>query len=310
MPSRSRSRRIRLDSPIDLVTTLGPMVTGRGDPTWRLTGEEAWRTERNVDGPATLHVCLLDGSVEARAWGPGAGRALGTLPRLLGELDDRASFVSDHDPLVHRMHRLHRGMRFAASGTVTATAIATVLGQRVTTGESVRSWRGLVQRWGEPAPGPGERLGLRVTPAPRDLRRLSYADFHPLGVERGRAETIRSLCSHAGRLDALAESPGPDAWAEAARVLPLVRGVGPWTESIIRGTALGDPDAVVVGDLHIPHQICHAFEGVARGSDERMLELLEPFAGHRGRVQRLMLRAPGRPPRYAPRYRPLPIARM
>ncbi len=78
----------------------------------------------------------------------------------------------------------------------------------------------------------------------------------------------------------------------------------------MRGGALGDPDAVVVGDLHIPHQVCHTLEGTDRGSDERMLELLEPFAGHRRRVQRLVLARPVRRRDLGPRDRPLPIARM
>jgi 3-methyladenine DNA glycosylase/8-oxoguanine DNA glycosylase len=208
------------------------------------------------------------------------------------------------------MDRLHAGVRIGSSGSVTTTAIATVLGQRVTGGESVRSWRGLVRRWGEPAPGPAGAEGLMVPPRPRDLAQLPYAAFHPLGVERGRAQTIRALCSHSARLESWSVLPRPDAWREATRVLLLIRGVGPWTESIVRGTALGDPDAVVVGDLHIPHHVCHAMEGTDRGSDERMLELLAPFAGHRGRAQRLVLRAPGGAPRRAPRYSPLPIARM
>ena len=40
-----------------------------------------------------------------------------------------------------------------------------------------------------------------------------------------------------------------------------------------------------------------------RGDDERMLELLEPFRGHRGRVLRWILAAGRHPPRRAPRSR-------
>jgi len=76
------------------------------------------------------------------------------------------------------------------------------------------------------------------------------------------------------------------------------------TESQVRYGSLGDPDAVLVGDLHVPHQVCFALAGEERGSDERMIELLEPFAGHRGRVQRMIgwsgIAAPRRAPRYSP----------
>jgi 3-methyladenine DNA glycosylase/8-oxoguanine DNA glycosylase len=65
--------------------------------------------------------------------------------------------------------------------------------------------------------------------------------------------------------------------------------------------ALGDPDAVSVGDYHLPHVVAWALAGEPRGDDERMLELLEPFRGQRGRVIRLLVRGVGGPARRAPR---------
>ena len=97
--------------------------------------------------------------------------------------------------------------------------------------------------------------------------------------------------------------------AVAARLESIV-GVGPWTSAEVNATALGDPDAVSVGDYHLPHQVSFALAGERHGSDERMLELLEPFRGHRQRVIRL---DPGRrhPPRAPrPRYAPRNIARI
>ena len=47
--------------------------------------------------------------------------------------------------------------------------------------------------------------------------------------------------------------------------------------------ALGDSDAVPVGDYHLPHAIGYALEGTPRSSDERMLELLDPYRGQRTR---------------------------
>jgi 3-methyladenine DNA glycosylase/8-oxoguanine DNA glycosylase len=76
---------------------------------------------------------------------------------------------------------------------------------------------------------------------------------------------------------------------DAYRRLRAIVGVGPWTAARTALIALGDPDAVPVGDLHIPHMVTWALAGERRGSDERMLELLEPFRGHRGRAIRLML---------------------
>jgi 3-methyladenine DNA glycosylase/8-oxoguanine DNA glycosylase len=78
-------------------------------------------------------------------------------------------------------------------------------------------------------------------------------------------------------------------------------GVGPWTAAEVARIALGDADAVSVGDYHLPHLVGWALAGEARGTDERMLELLEPYRGQRGRVQ-LLLEASGlHAPRYGPR---------
>ena len=68
-----------------------------------------------------------------------------------------------------------------------------------------------------------------------------------------------------------------------------------------------DPDAVPTGDYGLPHTVAWNLAREPRGSDARMLELLEPFRGHRYRAIRLLLkggvRAPRRGPRRAPRDR-------
>ncbi len=52
------------------------------------------------------------------------------------------------------------------------------------------------------------------------------------------------------------------------------------------GFVLGDPDAVPVGDLHLPHEIAWALAAEPRGDDRRMLEA---YRGRRFRVLRLLL---------------------
>jgi 3-methyladenine DNA glycosylase/8-oxoguanine DNA glycosylase len=58
---------------------------------------------------------------------------------------------------------------------------------------------------------------------------------------------------------------------------------------------------VSVGDYHIKNIVAFALTGEPRGTDEHMLELLEPFAGHRGRVCQLLQAAGIAAPRYGPR---------
>ena len=56
-----------------------------------------------------------------------------------------------------------------------------------------------------------------------------------------------------------------------------------------------------VGDFHLPSMVSWALAGEPRGTDERMLELLEPYRGQRGRVLRLLELTGVGPPRRAPR---------
>jgi 3-methyladenine DNA glycosylase/8-oxoguanine DNA glycosylase len=65
--------------------------------------------------------------------------------------------------------------------------------------------------------------------------------------------------------------------------------------------SLGDPDAVSVGDYHLPNVVAWALAREPRGTDERMLELLEPYRGQRGRVQRLLEASQISPPAFGPR---------
>jgi hypothetical protein len=47
--------------------------------------------------------------------------------------------------------------------------------------------------------------------------------------------------------------------------------------------------------------VCWALAREPRGTDERMLELLEPYRGHRGRVQALLEAGNISAPAYGPR---------
>jgi hypothetical protein len=76
--------------------------------------------------------------------------------------------------------------------------------------------------------------------------------------------------------------------------------LGPWTAAQV-GSALGDADAVPVGDYHLPNTVDWVLAGEPRGTDDRMLELLEPFAGHRGRAARLLTLSGVHAPRFGPR---------
>ncbi len=122
-----------------------------------------------------------------------------------------------------------------------------------------------------------------------------YWVFHPFGVEQRRAETLRRAAAVADRLER-----SPDS-STATRALLSINGIGPWTAAEVVRVAYGDADAVSVGDYHVPNTVAWALAGEARADDARMLELLEPFRGHRGRVCRLLEAAGIHAPRFGPR---------
>ena len=263
----------------------------------RLASHRAIRATRTADGPATIELSLRGRVLHVESWGPGAARALDGAPHLVG-IEDAHDPFAPTDTLLADLDRRMPGLRIGRTGAVLEALIPAILEQKVTGTEARRAYRGIIARWGEAAPGP---FGLRLLPRPEVLARLPYEAFHPIGLERRRADLVRTVAAHAARFEEIVDMPLPDAY----RRLMVLPGLGPWTAAEVALRALGDVDAVSVGDFHIPSMVAFALAGERRATDIRMLELLEPYRGQRGRVIRLIeasgIRPPARGPRMAPR---------
>ena len=286
------------DGPLDLVRTLAPHRRGAGDPTLRLGPGRAWRATRTADGPATVALEQAHGEVRAEAWGQGAERALASVPALLG-LDRPPGRIGDHHRLVTELARRFPGVRPTATGAVIEALVPAILEQKVTGDEARRAWRMLIAKHGEAAPGP-EAFRLRLAPTAQTLAGLPYYAYHPFGVEQRRAELVRRVAAKAAWFEAITDLPIEDAHAR----LTAMPGIGPWTAAEVAVRALGDPDAVSVGDFHLPNLVAWALAREPRGDDARMLELLEPWRGARARVVRLLELSGIQAPRYGPRLAP------
>lgn len=238
-----------------------------------------WWSTITPHGPGAVAFRVAGSEVRADAWGPGTDWALTQFPALLGAADeDSSEFRPDH-PVVAALASRFASLRIGATGRWYEALATSAIGQRVVTADAAASRTKLAHRHGD------RSLDVPLPPFPTPPTILSLTDheFHRLGIERSRARVVRVAAKYAERLEALhhADAGAATAW------LQKLPGIGPWTAALTTSAAGGDADAVPVGDLHIPRKVTQALSG-EEGDDQRMLELLEPFAGHRQRVVRLV----------------------
>lgn len=291
------SRRVVFDGPASPDLTLSPLRRGRGDPCYHDAPDGAiWRTSLMRSGPVTARIATsAPDTVDCEAWGSGATEFIQTLPALLGELDDSSGF-GPVEPTLAAAHRRVPHLRLGRSDRVLEALIPAVLEQRVYSKDARRAWRTLVTKYGAPAPGPAP-AHMRVPPAAEVWRRIPSWEFHKANVDPRRARTIVGCAQRADSLERLAAHP-----PEQARIaLMSLPGVGEWTAAETVQRALGDADALSMGDYHLAKMIGWSLLGHPI-DDAAMVELLEPLRPHRHRAVRL-LEAGGMAvlPRFGPR---------
>ena len=297
-------RRITFDHPIALDLLIGGHRRGPGDPTHRRLGPGNWlRASLTPEGPVLLRIVAAGPTVSARAWGTGSAWALDQLPLLLGAADDPAGFVPqpEHVALVQSHRRFGAQARIGRSDRVWEALAPACLEQVVTGTEAFRGFRLLVREFGEPAPGPASNpdsaaYGMRVPPPAEVWARIPSWRFLAAGVEQRRSAT---LVRAAGRATAL-ERTLPLTSGAADTALRSLPGIGGWTSAEVRQRAHGDADAWSIYDYHVAKHITYALVGEPL-DDAACLEILEPYRGHRYRVQLLLNLSAPRLPRRGPR---------
>lgn len=280
-----------LPHPYDFTATVRLLRTGPRDPTARSGPNGWWRTTWTEDGPATVCLSVGSESMVGRAWGDGAAAALDGVPEWTG-LETDPWNLPEH-PVVDRLFRRFPGLRDTNTGNVFEALVPTILQQLVTWEEATEAWRRICLDLGDPAPGPQP---LRLPPTPDQIRAAGASRLQAAGALGKQARTLIDCArSHRALQKAAAMTT-----TEANQWLQKVRGVGPWTSGFVLGGRLGRPEPIPHGDVHLPHTVAWALARERWGSDERMNELLEPFAGQGFRVIKLItlsgVRRPGQPP--------------
>lgn len=301
MSGQLRERRWTSPRPLQLLAVVGPLRRGAGDPTFgTLPDGSVVRGVQTIDGPGVLEIDCAprESEVTVRAWGAGAGWLVEHAPDLVGDGDDDSGFECRHEP-VAAAYRRFGGWRVPRSRLVVDALVPAVIEQKVTGQEAFGGYRRLVHRFGEPAPGPHGATGLRVPPDAATWRQVPSWEWLKASVDAARADTIQRALRSAPALERLTDL----APAEARRRLQTVPGIGRWTAAEIAQRAWGDADAVSFGDYHVARNIGWALLG-RELDDDGLAELLEPYAGHRFRVQRLLELAGHRRPRHGARMAP------
>jgi len=282
---------------VDVRATLSPLMRGSGDPAFRQVDGSTWLGLRTPLGAASLAVRTIGDEIVLSAWGDGAEWAVAHAPELLGDGDDASGFdVSGNAFLSAARHR-HPGLRLCRTNTVVAMLVPAIMEQKVTSKQAWAAWRHLLRRYGTPAPGPAP-AGLIVPPDTATWRTIPSWDWHRAGIEPGRSATVMRAMRVAPALErTLSMGRGGAAVAERLMSIP---GIGVWTAAETAQRSHGDPDAPSVGDYHLPAVVGWALIG-RPVDDDGMLELLEPWRGHRQRVMRLIAVSGFRAPSFGPR---------
>ncbi len=285
----------RLDTPAEynLRHTMIGHRMGSYDPAFHVDDHAAHLALRTPEGPVGLAIDQHDKEVEVRAWGSGAAWVTRRLEGFLGFQDSPEKF-QPADRVVKSLVRRFAGMHLPRLPRVFDRVVQVILLQRVSWRDGIAAWKRLVQHLGEEAPGPGH---LTLPPSPKTLASTPYYELVSCGVPHRQARTIQQVAFHTRRIEEAAEQ-GEETFT---KILSAIPGIGPWTIGYLRGSALADADAILPGDFNLPHSVAWVLAGEERADEERMLELLEPYRGHRFRVIRFIWMNAAKPPRRGPR---------
>lgn len=255
-------------------------------------------------GPCLVDVTETDEGVILDAH-TGDGRLLLESHPFLGD-DDPGHEISPVHPAVARAVGRFGTYRIPRTDNAYHELLPAVLAQRVTAAEAITQWRGLCLAYGAELTV-GDAV-LHAPPDPETLARVPYTDLHLMGIDKRRADALRAVARHAERL--ISGWKADLSPAERTQSLTLIPGVGTWTAAIAGYTAFCDPDALEIGDFHVKNTVAYALTGRHRGTDDEMVQLLEPYAGQRERVVRMLAMDGWHAPAHGPRRPNVFIARL
>ncbi len=259
----------------------GRAATARRDPdgSW-------WRAEQGSRGPVLIQVVPGRDALTIRVLGdPSTGpderaAALHAASAWAGLHDDLSGFdaLAAGHPVLRRLRTVLGPPVLGALPRAAESFGLALLAQKVQGAEAARSTAALIRLLGTAASS-----GLTAYPGRAALHAVPATALRPHGISARSARALQLFAADEPAAQRLVAARDWDGLDSLVRRIP---GCGVWTSAETR-LFLGDADAVSYGDFHTATTVGWAI-GERSESDEAMAELLEPFAGHRGRVVRLI----------------------
>lgn len=301
--SDEHEHRFSTIGPYNLTATLSNLSLGSGDPCLRVDGEQV-RLAFSTDRGAVVAECRAgDDEVAVRLRGPDAERFVPHLPTMLG-LDYRPPEFDGPRRLRVLAHKF-AGLRLPRAPLLFPRVVQIVLQQLISYHDACAGWRDLVRRYGQEVEGDDD---LIAPPRPEVLARMATYQFVECGILPQHGRRISGLARIASGIErAWGGGVSGDSLETTSDLLLKQPGVGPWTVGYLRGSSMGDSDALVLGDYGFPKHVVYFFTGEERddATDEDMLRYFEPYRPHRFLVRTLIVKGAPRPPRRGPRGRRL-----
>jgi AraC family transcriptional regulator of adaptative response / DNA-3-methyladenine glycosylase II len=236
-----------------------------------------WERATVVRGrPAIVRVHALTDRLEVETAAPLDPSTRSRLERLFDTRTDVAKVraILSRDTRLRRSMERRPGLRVPGAWEPFETAVRAVIGQQISVAAAVTVARRLVEAFGTPWPElPGGPW--RGFPTPEVLATAPLEDVPGL---RLRAPVVRALAravfSGALRLD------GSWPLEQVELALRSIRGIGPWTASIVALRALGDPDALPAADLGLRRALGRGRRLASAREVERRAERWRPWRGY------------------------------
>jgi AraC family transcriptional regulator of adaptative response / DNA-3-methyladenine glycosylase II len=181
-------------------------------------------------------------------------------------------------PLLAPLVRARPGLRVPRAWDPFELAVRAVLGQQVTVRGATTLAGRLVRELGRPLPAQTTAGNDSLTHLFPSAAILAASDLSAIGIPAARHKTIRVLAERVAAGDLVLDASA--ALDQTVAQLCSIPGIGEWTAHYIAMRALGEPDALPVGDLGLRRAVAKRDGGVSASHLARLAEQWRPWRAY------------------------------